>query len=191
MNNRGRPLNISQEKAREMYDFYISNKITIKEVAEHYGISAGKVYYVFRDCNFAMTRKFKHPVSESFRKQQSEKSKGHKVSEEQRRRISEKNSCNYNGLNGYGHTKKHNQGYILAYVPKHPNAHKDGYVMLHTILMERKLGRYLSNDEVVHHINHDKSDNRIENLMLMTKYEHRSMHMKERYAKRRNDLSIA
>ena len=61
-------------------------------------------------------------------------------------------------------------------------------MMLHTVLMERKLGRYLSDDEVVHHINHNREDNRIENLQLMEKKEHMSMHMKERHAKRRNKL---
>lgn len=109
----------------------------------------------------------------------------------QRRKISENNSCNFNGLNGYGHIKKHNGGYILAYAPKHPHAHKDGYVMFHTVLMERAIGRYLKDNEVVHHVNRDRSDNRIENLRLMDKHEHRSMHMKERYSKTRgNDLSI-
>lgn len=105
--------------------------------------------------------------------------------------ISLANSCDYNGLNGYGHTKDHNRGYVLAYVPKHPNAHRDGYLMLHTVLMEQKIGRYLKPNEVVHHINHDRKDNRLENLMLMDKKEHMRMHMIERHQKRRNDLSIA
>lgn len=191
MNNRGHPrIKISEEKVREMYDYYISNKLTIKEVAQYYSISTGKMYYLFHDLNLFMPRKHRHPMPESFRKKLSERQKGCKLTDEQKRKISEKNSCNYNGLNGYGHTKKHNQGYILAYAPKHPNAHKDGYVMFHTVLMERNLGRYLNENEVVHHINHNKSDNRIENLMLMTKHEHSSMHMKERHAKRRNDLLI-
>ena len=115
---------------------------------------------------------------------------GRKFSEATRKLMSEKKRCNYNGLNGYGHTKPHNSGYVLAYVPKHPNAHCDGYVMLHTVLMERKLGRYLTDSEVVHHINHDRSDNRLENLQLMSKSEHRNMHMKERHKKRRNAPSI-
>jgi hypothetical protein len=80
---------------------------------------------------------------------------------------------------------------VLAYVPEHPKAHRDGYLQLHVVLMEQCIGRYLEDDEVVHHINHKRDDNRIENLLLMNKHEHMSMHMEERYAKRRNDLSIA
>ena len=49
--------------------------------------------------------------------------------------------------------------------------------------MERNIGRYLSEDEVVHHINNTRDDNRIENLKLMTKHEHMSMHMIERHSK--------
>lgn len=111
-----------------------------------------------------------------------------KLTDEQRKQLSESKKSHYNGLNGYGHVKKQNRGYQITFVPCHPHANKDGYVMLHTVLMERKLGRYLSDDEVVHHINHNREDNRIENLQLMGKKEHMSMHMKERHAKRRNKL---
>lgn len=175
----------------ELLKDYATGKYTIKALGEKYGICTGKAYYLLRDAGCQFVRKWRKPATDEFRKKISKAHKGKKLSEEQKKAISECNSCNYNGLNGYGHTKSHNRGYTLAYAPKHPNAHKDGYVMLHTVLMERKIGRYLNDDEVVHHINHNRSDNRIENLALMNKHEHCAMHMKERYEKRRNDLSIS
>ena len=43
-------------------------------------------------------------------------------------------------------------------------------------IMEQHLGRSLEDDEVVHHINGDTLDDRLENLQLMTKFEHNSYH---------------
>jgi hypothetical protein len=45
-------------------------------------------------------------------------------------------------------------------------ARKDGYVMEHRIIVARAMGRLLLRKEVVHHVNHDVEDNRLENLEL-------------------------
>ena len=68
-------------------------------------------------------------------------------------------------------------GYVLLYKPDHPRAHTmKGYVMEHRYLMEQQIGRYLRADEHVHHLNHDRSDNRLENLLIVDPVEHAQYH---------------
>lgn len=72
-------------------------------------------------------------------------------------------------LNHYwkGGRTKHNKGYVFIRVPEHPRAkHNNGYVFEHILVMEKKMGRYLTEGENVHHLNGVKDDNREENLEL-------------------------
>lgn len=66
--------------------------------------------------------------------------------------------------------------YDYAVVKKHPNAMRYGYVLHHRIIMENHLGRFLNPNEVVHHINGNKKDNRIENLEVHDSREHTRSH---------------
>lgn len=74
--------------------------------------------------------------------------------------------------------------YVSLLVPEHPFARKSGYVHEHRLVIERKIGRYLKDDEIVHHINEKKDDNRISNLLLMDKKEHDRLHTIKRNKKR-------
>jgi len=75
-----------------------------------------------------------------------------------------------------GRRKSH--GYVNIYKPEHPFANIRGEVAEHRLVMENKIGRFLNENEVAHHMNHIKTDNRIENLLLLTKSEHSSLHGK-------------
>ena len=54
---------------------------------------------------------------------------------------------------------------------------KDGYRLQHHLVIEDTLGRKIQKNEVVHHINGNKTDNRIENLWIFKSIsEHRQSH---------------
>ena len=58
----------------------------------------------------------------------------------------------------------------------------DGYYVystkkVHRFLMEKHIGRKLLPTEIVHHINFDRFDNRIENLRIMSRKAHSRLHL--------------
>lgn len=68
-------------------------------------------------------------------------------------------------------------GYRMIRRPNHPRARQNDYVAEHILVMEAILGRYLEQGEIVHHINHDRQDNRPANLQLISSHsEHMRLH---------------
>lgn len=85
--------------------------------------------------------------------------------------IREKFSQRHLGSKNYfwkGGRTKNAMGYIRIYSPNHPSS-LHNYVLEHRLIMEKIIGRYLTRNEIVHHKNGIKDDNRPENLHLTIK----------------------
>lgn len=90
-----------------------------------------------------------------------------------------------NSLCNKHYQKQQRYGDPLAGRERAPNGsgalRPDGYITIqvmgiqylaHRYVMQQHLGRPLKDDEHVHHLNGDKTDNRLENLQLLTASEH-------------------
>jgi len=64
----------------------------------------------------------------------------------------------------------------------------NGAVREHRRVMEEHLGRKLLTNEIVHHVNGDRTDNQIENLVVMDRGAHSKKHF--RLHEYRNRLKI-
>lgn len=82
-----------------------------------------------------------------------------------RTRTGENNPCWKGGRN---YTDK---GYVRVYQPEHPYSDKIHHTVLeHRLVMEQTIGRYLTEEETVHHKNGVRDDNRPDNLELWSGY---------------------
>ena len=183
-------IEVDKEK---LYDLYIIQQLPMHKVAKEMGIAVGSVYNYLKKYDIPR-RNYKESMDLlkangwTFPKeaavQRGLKLRGCHRSEETKKKISE---SHFKG--GIGFKKKRPDGYIAIYFPEHPKSNKEGYIMEHDLVMECLIGRHLKDDEVVHHKNEIKDDNRKCNLQLMTNSEHMSYHSSKRHQERRDALS--
>lgn len=87
-------------------------------------------------------------------------------------------------LYGYVWRQDKTKGYMYTLDKSSPHANSQGKVYMHRYVMGEHIGRPLTSDEVVHHKDHDKTNNDISNLEIMDSSTHSSLHMMELLAKR-------
>lgn len=81
------------------------------------------------------------------------------------------NRRNVSPTNKIGYTMNGTK-YVWICTPMHPRANKMGYVKRCYLVIESSIGRHIEHNEVVHHINGNCSDDRMDNLLLLTKKQH-------------------
>ena len=70
------------------------------------------------------------------------------------------------------------EGYEQHYNPKSPDARENGYAPVHRDIVRKKIKRDIKSNEVVHHKDGNKLNNRKSNLTVITKSEHFKIHNK-------------
>lgn len=84
-----------------------------------------------------------------------------------------------NHYNWNGGKKINTDGYRCIKHKEHPKA-QNGYVSEHILVMEKNLGRFLYDGEIVHHIDGNKLNNSIDNLKLFQNTaEHTRLHWEQ------------
>jgi hypothetical protein len=155
------------------------NKITPALLHELYtqsdksGLQVAKELGIGRTTLGRYLKKFGIPM-----KNLSEIMTGRKLSPEHKAKVVKtlRNGSQNENPNWKGGRTTTSQGYVWIKSNEHPNKNRQGYVLEHRLVIEKKLGRYLEKSEHVHHINGVKTDNRIENLKIVTRSEHTTIH---------------
>lgn len=92
--------------------------------------------------------------------------------------------CRENNPNWRGGEYTREDGYVMIYKPDHPLVNSNDYIRKSRVVVENNIKEFLPKDVIIHHINHNRSDDRIENLQILTSHaEHRKVHADEKALK--------
>lgn len=73
----------------------------------------------------------------------------------------------------------YSEGYAYVKTPKHPTHKDNSYILRSHLVLEKHMGILLTSNDIVHHINGIKDDDRIDNLQLLSRSQHIEIHRKD------------
>ena len=163
-----------------LFDLYVNKDLGLINISKILGVGVRRIRTALDKLNIP-----KRPFHQKGRGNR----KGAKLSEDTKSKISLAHTGKImpeyvkDKLRARGKGWYKNNGYIFIRVPEHPMAYKKkGYVKRANLVMEAKIGRYLKGEELIHHINNNREDDRIENLLLIeSPSKHNSLTAKERW----------
>lgn len=168
-----------------LYQKYIINQLSTPEIGREYNMSARSIFrqlekYGIKTRTIKESRKiaderYGYPMagkkhSEETKKKMSLVAKGRPKSLEHCRKMSKIFSGPGSGRWKGGHI--FSEGYHKVWIkPKH-------YKKNARVIAEDVLGRSLKKDEIIHHINGNRQDDRKENLMICSRSYHMELHQR-------------
>jgi hypothetical protein len=155
---------------------YVNEKMSIPDIHKKTGIALSTIRYALKKAKVLRKRSDGIRLASQDGKLGKTKGRTRVFSEKWKENIS-RGRLKWADQNAAGVSLKPS-GYVVY--TRGPN--KDRHV--HVVLMENHLNRPLFKNEVVHHIDKNKQNNTLENLMLMTTSEHARHHALENYQQR-------
>ena len=146
----------------ELYKLYWKKEYTFDEIAKIFNCARKTIKKRLKEFGIKIRTRKESMNTKRFKK----------------RDISRKTDKNH--WNWKGGIRRTFYGYIYLLMPDHPKANSRGYVQRSHLVAEEMLGRYLYPNEMTHHKNSIKDDDRPENIEITTQSKHVSSHNKKR-----------
>lgn len=164
----------------EIIRLYVDDKLTLKEVSVLSGKAISTVRYYIRRADLLRSPKQAAILAGGLgRKGAHLAGKSKPLTAETIKKMTDRKR-EWADKNSKGFSLKPN-GYFE--ITRGPNKSRP----MHVVIMEQYLGRKILLHEVVHHIDHDRLNNDIANLQIMTRGEHARFHAMENLHNRERD----